>query len=173
MYFVSVTMPTATSAFGFQITNYGPLTTTFTAAQSCATESNFLQLAPSGSPDGFAYSIGCDITKATLGQCYPSGATVDSHRAKLTTNVAFTEIGYYSPGVICPAGWKTVGVAAKAQDGLLSTSGAFSPSHPVPSRIEEPFFNPPLNILMGVINPGETAVLCCPRCVLTSQPHNT
>ena len=156
-------MPTATSAFGFQITNYGPLTTTFTAAPSCATESKFLQIAPSESPDGFAYSIGCDITKSTFGQCYPSGATVDSHRARLTTDVAYNEIGYYSPGVICPSGWNTVGVATKAKDGALSTSGAFSPAHPLPSRVEGIFFDPPLNVLMGAIDPGETAVLCCPR----------
>jgi hypothetical protein len=156
-------MPTATSAFGYQITNYGPLTTAFVAAPSCATESNFLQLAPSGSPDGFAYSNGCDFTKNTFGQCYPSGATLDSHRARLTTAVGFTEIGYYSPGIMCPAGWNTVGVAVKAQDGVLSTSGVFSPAHPVPTSIDGPFFNPPLNIFMGAIDPGETAVLCCPR----------
>lgn len=158
-------MPTVTTPFGYAVTNLGPLTNAYTAPASCATNTELVQIAVPTDPSIVQWEAGCDISRSTLGACYPSGTVVDAEVNKPGRASQANEnlIMYFSPGIACPAGWQTAGVAAKAADGSLSTTGVFHPSVALPSRIRAPIFNPRLNVLMGAIDPGETAVLCCPR----------
>jgi hypothetical protein len=72
---------------------------------------------------------------------------------------------FYSPGLICPAGWTTAGAAAKLGPSSSSVSGAFTPTNnAIPTGIDG-FFEPMLDVFVAALDPGETAVVCCPRFV--------
>jgi hypothetical protein len=66
-------------------------------------------------------------------------------------------VGYYSPGLYCPSGWETIGMAAR--DGKsLSTSGFLTTSvKKIPSYEE------PVTLLASLLEPSQTLALCCPR----------
>ena len=156
-------MPSASTFAHVALNNLGPLTTTYTAPASCATGTARVNIAFLTTPHAlFEYSPDC--TGQPVGDCVPSGAAIDSLASAALTTPAANAVFYYSPGLVCPSNWATMGAVAKAADGKFSTSGAFSATTPIPTR----FFDPPLNIIMNAMDPGETAVVCCPRFVASA-----
>lgn len=120
-------MPSVTSLSQFTFTNVGPLTTTWTAPQSCVTQSD-VYLAITGYPDLPYMSSKCD--SSPLGNCYPGGATQIDEIASMNEDRWFGGVvAYYSPGLFCPDQYTTAGVAIKDGDGrLVSSSGLFAPT---------------------------------------------
>ncbi|CAK7201144.1 hypothetical protein SEUCBS139899_003846 [Sporothrix eucalyptigena] len=155
-------MPTATTLSGFTLSNVGPLTTTFTAPASCLTD--YVVLGVATVPTAIEWYVTCGYLPPT--DCSPDGAVVQSivkdgeHDPE-----AGRTLLYNSPGIQCPAGWETVGQAAKYTSGgttSTSTSGAFNVSDILPSRTAEIFNIPGAALLVEALEVGETAALCCP-----------
>jgi hypothetical protein len=71
-------------------------------------------------------------------------------------------IVYHSPGLVCPSDWATVGAAAKLSPTSTSISGAFNLSVAIPAG-SNLGFEPEMDVMLAALEPGETAVLCCPR----------
>ncbi|KAJ5959632.1 uncharacterized protein N7479_006782 [Penicillium vulpinum] len=146
-------MTTASVAGGdWTFENYGPITTTFTPAPSC-TATDRLSLA---SIDDYTYAqfqVACP-TSTSDWDCMPPGTT--------TSATWYDEIkwvgsaGYYSPGLHCPSGWKTIGMAAR-DDRSLSTSGFLTTSE---DKI--PYYEEPVTLLASMLEPSQTMALCCP-----------
>ncbi|KAL0932782.1 uncharacterized protein CTRU02_211745 [Colletotrichum truncatum] len=163
-------MPTVTSTSQVAITNIGPLTTVFTAPASCATASPNLWLAITQDefPSRVApfYKRDCIVPK--LGECYASGKKLDDAYASVQS-VGTSDIGtiaYFSPASACPDSHTTVGVASKGNDGNITSSGIFMPTAVASSEDSRRLLfgqNPPLNLLMQVLDKNETAVICCPQ----------
>ncbi|KAH7119312.1 hypothetical protein EDB81DRAFT_816082 [Dactylonectria macrodidyma] len=74
---------------------------------------------------------------------------------------------YHSPGLVCPAGWATVGTAAKLNPTSTIISGAFNLSDEIPTSSHLGFFEPYLDVFLAALDPGETAALCCPSSYTT------
>ncbi|KAK6077034.1 hypothetical protein SCUP515_05217 [Seiridium cupressi] len=168
-------MPTSTLS-GWAFHNYGPLTTTYTAPASCFTEPTNIELGRSikGSDNSSTLAIfggtcaAPSSTGVSIGDCLPSGSEYDKAYAALDTNnpaAGFT-IDYYSPGLFCPSGYETVGVASKTGGGSITSSGsAFVLPSAVTIRASGAYNlgrNPAPNVLLQGLNDGETAVICCP-----------
>lgn len=145
--------------------NYGPLTATFTPAPSCSDTShinfgtfdddNFVAL---------SYSVQCKTTAwpdcAPPSTVTPSPTTFPSDGDE---DPWIASVGnYYSPGLYCPSGWETVGVAGRDGDKAYTTSGAMSygTSHWIPDFDYMP------TLLAKNLKPSETVALCCPRYVM-------
>ncbi|KAI8279569.1 hypothetical protein K4K60_005484 [Colletotrichum sp. SAR11_57] len=162
-------MPTATSTSQYAITNVGPLTTVFTTPTSCATASPDLYLAISGAwgADRVAayYKQNCDVSE--LGECFPSGKELDDAFSAASTkaNNDRATIAYFSPASQCPDSYTTAGSAHRGSDGNVTSSGIFVPPV-VTSGLRAGGligYNPPLNVLMEVLDQDETAIVCCPE----------
>ena len=152
------------------VTNMGPLLTTFTAPASCTTGRELLKIASSESifVDAWFNQCGSQVLMGTLKECWPSGAaTVDEFVSRNYRNPTTGLLGYYSPGIACPAGWTTAGVTTRNTDGSPgSASGAFSLPAPTITRPDYLDFIPGF---AQIIDPGETAAVCCPRCVFVTN----
>ncbi|KAI9170585.1 hypothetical protein HJFPF1_00053 [Paramyrothecium foliicola] len=150
-------MPSSTALYNIDFVNLGPLTTTYTAPAACATSNN-IAMARLGSPGFPRLFEKCDLP--TYGDCVPNGRELDEDEAeRYETHGQGRAIYYHQPASICPDAWTTAGVAAKGSDGKVSSSGIYVP----PSDLTElPGSNPTPNIFMEALNPGETAVVCCP-----------
>ncbi|CAK7206883.1 hypothetical protein SEUCBS139899_009690 [Sporothrix eucalyptigena] len=153
-------MPTATSVSGYSLYNNGPLTTTFSAPATCTT--NYIALGRATNPTEIEWFVTCPFVPPA--NCNPSGSVIQSiysagegHDPK-----AGNVIVYHSPGFICPAGWVTVGAAARPNPTSTSISGAFNVSSAIPTAVGEAFFLPQQDAIIEALEPGETAVLCCP-----------
>lgn len=80
-------------------------------------------------------------------------------------------IDYYSPGLVCPSDYTTVGLATKLEGGAITSSGpafAFPRSTVTPSggNVEynlDEYEDLKPNVVLEAMGPGETAILCCPR----------
>lgn len=108
-----------TSVSGVSLTNLGPLTTTFTPPPSCLQSNGMMMYAEPTDllPVGY---ISCDWD---MESCLPSQSkrtTTDTEETPYTQVVT-----YFSPGIVCPADWKTVGTAA-----LPTTGQHFYPRGP-------------------------------------------
>jgi hypothetical protein len=154
-------MPTATSLSARRLLNLGPLTTTFTAPASCSTGYRTL-IAPATDPALFEWDVCPWLLPA---DCYPYGSVVQSLVASADgpDPAAGLFVAYNSPGLVCPAGWATVGAAAKPNPTSISISGAFNQSDAIPTDSDIAFFEPQLDVFLAALDPGETAILCCPR----------
>lgn len=69
---------------------------------------------------------------------------------------------YFSPGLYCPSGWATVGIASRDGHRPVNSSGVVSPTMPVPTSVTVPLPNLAENAFMQLLEPSETAVWCCP-----------
>jgi len=166
-------MPSATRVSQYALTNFGPLTSTFTPDAACATRTGILQLAIRETPDILAFNLDCNVP--TVGTCFPSGPKLDARVSTVWSDPGDNFLGYFSPGIACPAGWNTVGVAGKGADGKISTTGIFQrpkelDATPALTQSMIPIFNPPINVLTAALDPGETVALCCPGYVPVSSP---
>jgi hypothetical protein len=155
-------MPTATTFSGYSLTNNGALTTTFTAPASCST-AYATMLGAATDPTLLQWAAQCDWLPPA--DCNPSGAAIRSidSSAEGSNPTADMIIVYHSPGLICPSGWATVGAAAKLNPTSTSVSGAFNLSTAIPTSPHFIFFEPALDAFVAALDPGETAVVCCPR----------
>ncbi|KAI1489821.1 hypothetical protein F5X96DRAFT_639189 [Biscogniauxia mediterranea] len=153
-------MPSATEYMGYLVTNLGPLTTTFTAAPSCATASNALYYANASAPTPQALGRPTCSWGPWGDACYPSGARLDSlidASARGGGGSGFAH--YYSPGVACPAGWTTAGVAAASASAGVFTQdpwAAFRVYGEVDAQL------PLGEVYLGALDAAETLVFCCP-----------
>lgn len=93
-----------------------------------------------------------------------------THSIEATTTLASIpsdtyEALYFSPGIYCPSGYATVGVASRDGDKPVNSTGIFSNPSATSTRFvgNHAVFNNPANLLMQILDPSETAVLCCPR----------
>ncbi|KAI1506267.1 hypothetical protein F5X99DRAFT_128994 [Biscogniauxia marginata] len=166
-------MPSATEYFGFAVTNLGPLTTTFTAAPSCATASNAVYFANTN--DAYAYRGRPTCSLVPYGNdCYPSGEELDS----LISDIYFTPTQgfahYFSPGIACPSGWTTAGAvahvtatpAAGSSDGddAFSRSGVFTedPWGWYREYTADEAVLPKALVYLDALDAAETLAYCCP-----------
>ena len=117
--------------------------------------------------------------------CTPSGDKISSAIASIdTANPAFGfQIQYYSPGLICPSGWVTVGSAEIRADGGRTESGVFLPTQTAMATSTGgagsadgsdslpigPMFPEPIDVLAAALLPSETAILCCPSSFTPAQ----
>lgn len=153
-----LTMPTATTQDGYGVINIGPLTTTFTAPASCTTEFK-IAVAPTDSPS-LEYQDDCSYEPPS--DCHPHGSVINSLVSSIGATPTLGVILYQSPGLFCPSGWSTAGAATKVNPTSTSTSGAFNLTNVVPTGVPA-FFQPALDSFMSALDPGETAIACCPR----------
>ncbi|KAJ5511281.1 hypothetical protein N7453_003384 [Penicillium expansum] len=156
-------MPSITVSDGNTFKNWGPVTTTFTAPASCSTAGDFLIGNTTDFPL-YDYATQCS-TYGDYG-CTPTGTfspslTIESNLTKMDDNIP-----YYSPGLYCPSGWATVGVAARDGDKTTSLSGILGVSTTTTTSDSWLDYLPkvgnPLTMLAELLDPGETLVMCCP-----------
>ncbi|CAG1969209.1 unnamed protein product [Fusarium graminearum] len=151
-------MPTATEFFGITAHNLGPLTTTYTAPTSCATSVKNPVFVNATTPHHFLAEAGCNW--ASYGDCIPSGKEWESGEQQTSTFFQHTSV-YFSPGIYCPAGWKTVGLLAHAKDGKFSASGALTT--PVSTFDGYPQGNVyHTDFWKNMLDESETLAYCCP-----------
>lgn len=148
------------------------MTTTYTAPSSCSTDFAYVQIGQNLIDSNLNMSsvlvqgAPCDQPFPTIGSCLPSGAKLDEDYSSIDTNTVQTEttLGYYSPGMICPSGWETVGVATKTEGGSITSSG---PGFTRPTQFDDVevsyVYNVGPNVLLAGMDEGDAAVLCCPR----------
>lgn len=116
------------------------------------------------------YGSPCGETYASFSDCVPSGSVLDNLWNSLTSTrsgAPFTQgtIDYYSPGIVCPSGYETVGVASKLSGGIASSSGAAFVPAVTPASETFDLSDPAPNVLLQAMLEGESAILCCPRYV--------
>ncbi|KAJ5311884.1 hypothetical protein PENANT_c022G06021 [Penicillium antarcticum] len=147
-------MTTAIVAGGYwTFENYGPITTTFTPAPSCtATDRLSLALIDEYMTQA-QFQVACP-TPTSDWDCIPPGTTTSATWYDETKWVA--SAGYYSPGLYCPYGWETIGMAAR-DDKSLSTSGFLTTME---DKI--PYYEEPATLLANLLEPSRTMALCCP-----------
>ncbi|CAK7237465.1 hypothetical protein SBRCBS47491_009984 [Sporothrix bragantina] len=155
-------MPIATAVNGYSLLNNGPLTTTFSAPSACITDNVVLAPASLTYPIAIAYYASCDYTQPA--SCRPSGRPYEALVSKLGHDdpQLNEEVVYYSPGLICPAGWTTAGMATKDASSSLTMSGALDVTSYLPTATGRFFADPAPAVLVDALDAGETAVLCCP-----------
>lgn len=158
-------MPTATSLSGWSLLNFGPATTVFSAPASCATAYRTL-VGPATDPTIPSWNVQCPW--APPADCNPNGARVQSiiSAADQPNPTAGLFVLYQSPGLVCGSGQLTVGAAEKVNPTSTSVSGAFNLSNSVPTDASVPYYPGYLDVMLAALDPGETAILCCPRFVL-------
>lgn len=163
--------PISVSNGWWTFTNYAPLTTTFTPAPSC-TASDRLSLGYIN--HGYVYlEYGVQCTSDVhYHDCLPTATTTVTTMPTPPNEKPWVGIGgYYSPGLYCPSGWETVGVAAcdasstLTSSGILSTTPAvtFSSSDPMSYYYETATWDDPATLLKSVLEPSQTMAVCCPR----------
>ncbi|EEY16398.1 predicted protein [Verticillium alfalfae VaMs.102] len=147
--------------------NAGPLTTTWTAPQSCATEPVIRSGLAVPQVPWFPRLIvdGCDGWNIP-DECRPNGGKVNEIYENVDLAVEVTTAHYYFPGIQCPDNWVTVGIAAM-NNGAPSVSGIFQPTaftEGAPGETTNfPAANFQANMLTSILEPTQTAVACCPR----------
>ncbi|KAJ5119045.1 hypothetical protein N7448_010754 [Penicillium atrosanguineum] len=151
-------LPTASVGDGwFTFQNLGPATATFTPAPSCSA-SDRLQIGVIRSNYAEAnWNVQCSTTGYE--DCLPPTTTTT---APATTSTGYEEFwgygAYYSPGLNCPSGWETIGLAARDANQTLSYSGIMVPTTTTAGYYRENH----ATILANVLESSETMALCCP-----------
>ncbi|KAJ5281928.1 hypothetical protein N7478_007300 [Penicillium angulare] len=144
-------MPSASVTNGWTFTNVGPLTTTFTPAPTCT---NNIYIGTTSPEARLGARVECSTYDAS--GCTPSGI-ITATGATTTFDVNWPWQGYYySPGIYCPSGWNTVGVAARGANKTMSSSGIMSMSMGGEDYEIGAF------MLADILDPSETLALCCP-----------
>ncbi|RSL69598.1 hypothetical protein CEP51_012320 [Fusarium floridanum] len=160
-------MPTATALTGHTatITNFGPLTTTYSAPTSCSTATDHLYIGLTKEP-GILWGYPTCHGVQTFGDCIPSGDAFD----KLMTDVYAKIIDhgfyhYYSPGLYCPSGWTTAAALVNEGGSFTEISGYLTRSYTnwlgrwEPGRAQP---SDPGEVWKQALLPSETLKICCP-----------
>jgi hypothetical protein len=145
---------TSASTAPSTITNFGPLTTTFTPPASCMPSNTGLYCYTGYCAWGFSCGTASAVSAESwilLTECLPSYSLLNY--ATVVRGILETTI-VYSPGLICPQGYTTV----LQQIGTKGTywTNLWTQSQPYSTLS----INAPINL---EVSPGETAVVCCPR----------
>lgn len=148
------TMPSISTVSGYTYSNYGPVTTTFTAPSTCTSHSDQIQLGPSTTRPLLLYGLQCETIGGT--DCIPSPTSKLPTSQDNNPSIYF-QAAYYSPGLNCPVDWNTVGVATRGDGSSISTSGILVPTT-TPTALHRD-----RELFLEILDHGETAILCCPR----------
>ena len=136
----------------------GPLTTTFTPLPGCTT----LFVSPD-QPYYLYQGQTCTDSETFVDdpQCWPTPETLRS-RSIAAENLSGR--GFYSPGLVCPAGFTSA----------CRLTGTYHQAFPTATESStwRTAFDPNFQFQFGLL-PEETAVGCCPRCVSTVLPFVT
>lgn len=160
------TTPSSTTLSQITFINEGPLTTTFTPPPSCATATPHVVLGIASAPSIIQWDATCSQGAIWKGDtCYPQGTGIPQIAAD--NPLGALQVLYFSPGLHCPSGWTSAGIAARSADGPVSSSGAFSPVYSLPTSGPRPIFPFWPEAMIQILEPNETAVACCPRSVAT------
>lgn len=172
----------------YTFTNLGPLTTTFTPAPIC-TASNRIGLGYIHPEDGgavivlsaqctseFDYVTGCIPSTTTERTVTPTptftATSYEDIEEYMESMVDWEGFGaYYSPGLYCPSGWATVGMAARDASSSLTSSGILVPTATTTTTkySTDDFYyymmnrEDPASVLKGILEPRQTMAMCCPR----------
>lgn len=157
----------STEYFGVTMSSVGALTTTFSPSPACATNTADNWLSDHNGDGLGAFNPHCRET-SLASSCVPDADTLNDLQDK--AKEGFKGQGwlvYWSPGLHCPHGWTTAGVAAsKSGSDSISTSGIFASDDEArggDSGITAAAGLPPSDIFTAVLEPEETFVWCCPR----------
>lgn len=161
------------------------MTTTFTPAPTCSGPFNlgfgryYEEPMPANTTSTTEilaiYGSPCGDTVVSLDGCIPSGSVLESEYsawAKTHSGIPRRQytLPYYSPGMVCPLDYSTVGIATKSTGGAVSSSGpAFVP--PSDWQVEYGLNAITPNVLLQNLYEGESAILCCPRFVFRINIH--
>ena len=166
---LSAKMPTATELSTINMVNAGPLTTTFTAAESCSTVAFQTALGVIEENRALIYwALECEGNSksyANIDGCLPSAKEIAETFSSFSEQPTPTygALVYHSPGFDCPKGWTTAAVAAKDASGSLSTSGVIYEEDVWATTTEAPLSPPVQRVFAQALDNNETAVICCPR----------
>ena len=153
-------MPATSTLSNYAFSNWGPLTTTFTPPTSCATVTSNVAIGESSLIPNLVTGVECSPMYDW--SCVPTGTITSLPKAYTALELnpkAVYERGYLSPGLYCPSGWATVGVASRDGHKPVNSSGVVA--EPTSVGLED--YNLPDNVFMQMLEPSETAVWCCPR----------
>ncbi|KAI1374871.1 hypothetical protein F4677DRAFT_159533 [Hypoxylon crocopeplum] len=157
-------MPATTEYFGHTITNLGPLTTTFTVSPACTTATDTVYYANASALASFFGQPVCSTP--SYGDCFPSGAVLDSIVRSEWATPGQDAVIYFSPGLVCPSGWTTAGTLrhASAANGTSSmdASGVFTQDAWNWSSAVDAAGLPVQVIQSKILSAAETLALCCP-----------
>ncbi|KAJ4007651.1 hypothetical protein NW752_010318 [Fusarium irregulare] len=149
-------MPTATEFLGYQFTNLGPLTTTYSPPPSCTTATtDGIEFAKADTPTFVFGWESCSIT--TMGKCHPSGSQHDKIKGQAVKTGGMAVFDYFSPGLVCPHGWTTAGKLAYGDGSTITREGIFTTDDATPSY---PFKGD--EVWLNVLASDETLAICCP-----------
>ncbi|KAJ5624465.1 hypothetical protein N7510_000774 [Penicillium lagena] len=165
-------MPSVSALSAYTFTNLGPLTTTFTPPASCQSVDPLnVFIAQSSLPNVWLYEGSCGIN-SDYWSCNPTGTITDLPSVTSYDNHPSNvyQRYYYSPGLYCPSGWHEVGVASRDGTKPVNWTGIFGPATPLPTTDAFFGFNSPANVLMQLLDPSETAVMCCPSSMTAQEP---
>lgn len=161
-------MPTANSTLSWTLLDGGPVPETFTPTCTTASATN-IWIAYSDMPDAPFIPSACVTNDPEY--CWPTPTNIDNF---VELSYGNSYLGNYWSGVKCPTGWTSVGQAVRPTNGPVTSSGSF---RGYPGRIDTPSYNKSIadfpigygwqDALGAILDPGETAVACCPRYV----PH--
>ncbi|KAJ5520997.1 hypothetical protein N7463_001450 [Penicillium fimorum] len=146
-----------TVAKGITFTNWGPVTTTFTAPASCTSGLNYYGIGLTELFPDCSFQAQC--TQTDYNGCVPTGTV-----SEISAHVPFVQT-YYSPGLYCPSEWKTAGVAARHGDKTVSMSGVFTMAgltETEPWATDMASSENAFTVLAELLDSSETLVLCCP-----------
>lgn len=129
-------MPSISITEGYTFTNWGPLTTTFTAPTSCATATGNYMIGLNTTAPVWEYAIQCSTSG--YGDCIPSGTlsylTSSNDNPKTIDNQA-----YLSPGLYCPSGWGYKGNCSTQCRQHLTITEALEPSFSYSEKVISKF----------------------------------
>lgn len=181
-------MNASVSAGWYTFTNLGPITTTFTPAPSC-TASDRIGLGyvnPTGNILILEYAAQA-TSDVNVSGCIPTSSPTTSATVETTIHLTSDEQksaynaqmidwegygAYYSPGLYCPLGWETIGMAARDASSSLTSSGILVPTTATTTTqtyaTDDMYYymfnyEDPASVLKDILEPKQTMVVCCPR----------
>lgn len=179
-------MNASVSAGWYTFANLGPLTTTFTPAPSC-TASNRVVLGYVNPDVVIEFAAQCTSAFNYYTDCIPPFTTETVAPTPTFTPTSYEDYeeyvenminwegagAYYSPGLYCPSGWATVGMAARDASSSLTSSGVLVPTETTTTTKysnDDPYYymfdydyEYPASVLKGKLEPRQTMAVCCPR----------
>lgn len=161
-------MSSVRTAGTFEFHNIGDLTTTFTAPTSCpSTGIAYQGVEAPGLPGQMMFGVGSCSSADWDAQCTPNGDAAKTLYESVADSTSTTRAyyGFHSPGLACPSAWETAGIVS-FNDGSVDASGVFASTvfqYSTGETTALPRWNFALNALTSVLEPTETAIVCCPR----------
>lgn len=167
--------PISASNGWWTFTNEGALTTTYTPAPSCtSTDRLFLGYVNHGRVVS-GYGVQC-TSHVNYFACAPTPTTTITELPDPPTHDGWAGSwagigGYYSPGLYCPSGWETIGIAARDASSSLSSSGILSTPPAIAISSSDPYsfyyatatWDYAATIMKRELAPQQTMAVCCPR----------